>query len=49
MIIDVVIPRGLAVSDEHQRPPVVDRGIHGVRLEVPAVERQQWSNLSESS
>ena len=34
MIIDVVIPRGLAVSDQHQRPPVVHRGIHGVRLEV---------------
>ena len=26
------LPRGLGASDEHQRPPVVDLVIHGVRL-----------------
>src|SRR5687768_17162109 len=46
MIIDVVIPRGLAVSDEYQRPPVVDLVIHGVRLEVRAVERSRGRLVS---
>src|SRR6186997_3399557 len=48
MIIDVEIPRGLAVSDENQHSLVVGLGIHGVRLEVRAVE-WHWVGLDPPS
>jgi hypothetical protein len=48
MIIDVEIPRGLAVSDENQHSLVVGLGVHGVRLEVRAVE-WQWVCLDPPS
>ena len=49
MIIDVEIPGGLAVSDQHQRSPVVDLGIHAVRLEGCASEWQVGRGGSRQS
>jgi hypothetical protein len=37
------------MPDEHQRSLAVDREVHGVRLEVCALQRQWIEALSQSS